>query len=73
MMGLDLIVILGIAGVIAYVRGWRPPLKRNQTLVPWLGPSGRELARARYARGEITRDQYHELLSHLRAEQAGEP
>lgn len=30
-------------------------------------PSGREIAQARYARGEITREQYNELLSHLSA------
>lgn len=30
-------------------------------------PSGREIAQARYARGEITREQYSELLSNLSA------
>lgn len=46
----------------------------NQTLAPFApGPSGREIAQARYARGELTREQYNELLSHLSAGMAGEP
>jgi putative membrane protein len=46
----------------------------SQTLAPFApSASGREIAQARYARGEITRDEYRELLSHLGTGTAGEP
>ena len=60
MMGFDLILI---AGVIAYVLGWRPkfnqagPAQTNQT------PVG--LLKERYARGEISREEFEQMRRDL--------
>lgn len=63
MMGLDLILILGIAAAIAYARGWRPPLNltgpANTSLTPL------DTLKLRYARGEITRDEYDRVRRDL--------
>ncbi len=53
MMGFDLILIVG---VIAYVLGWRPQF--NQTRPAQTSQTPLEILKARYARGEITREQY---------------
>ena len=60
MMGFDLLLIVG---VIAYALGWRPqfnqigPAQTKQTPV--------ELLKARYARGEINREQYEQMRRDL--------
>ena len=59
MMGFELILLLVIVGGIAYALGWRPqfnqsgPAQTKQTLL--------ELLKERYARGEITREQYDQM------------
>ena len=60
MMGLELILLVG---VIAYALGWRPQF--NQ---PGLAPTNQtpiEILKARYARGEITREEYDQMLRDL--------
>lgn len=61
------LAVLVVLGIFLYRRllASRP----NQALAP----SGREIARARYARGEITREQYNELLSDLSAGKDEQP
>ncbi len=54
MMELDLIFVVVIVGAVAYALGWRPQFKQ-------IGPaqtsqSPVEILRARYVRGEITRE-----------------
>jgi putative membrane protein len=56
MMGLDLILI---AGVIAYALGWRPQF--NPTKPAQTSQTPFEIVRARYARGEITREEYEQM------------
>lgn len=56
MMILPLVLIIG---VVAYVLGWRP-----QFLQMGSAPTGQtplEILKARYARGEITQEQYQEM------------
>jgi putative membrane protein len=59
MMGIDLILLLVIVGGIAYAFGWRPqvnqsgPARNKQTPL--------ELLKERYARGEISREQYDQM------------
>lgn len=58
MMGFDLIIIL-VIGIIAYALGWRP-----QSLKTSSGQTGEtplEILKARYARGEITREEYDQV------------
>jgi uncharacterized membrane protein len=56
MMGFDLLLI---AGVIAYVLGWRPQF--NQTGPTQTKETPFEILKARYVRGEITREQYEAM------------
>ncbi len=62
-MGIDLIFILGIAGAIAYAQGWRPPF--NLPRPPQTSQSPLETLKVRYARGEITREEYDQVRRDL--------
>jgi uncharacterized membrane protein len=53
MMGFDLLLIVA---AIAYALGWRPQF--NQTGPAQTSQTPFEILKARYARGEITREQY---------------
>jgi uncharacterized membrane protein len=62
MMGFELILLVG---VIAYSLGWRPQF--NQ---PGPAPTKQtplELLKARYARGEIRREEYEQMRRNLEA------
>lgn len=70
---LFLAALVGLAALAIFLVGRRPGPARNQpgsAAAP--AASGRDLAQARYARGEITREQYSELLRELSAGKAGE-
>ena len=56
MMGFDLLLI---AGVIAYALGWRPQF--NQTGPAETSQTPLEILKARYVRGQITREQYEAM------------
>jgi uncharacterized membrane protein len=56
MMGFDLLLI---AGVIAYALGWRPQF--NQTGPAESSQTPLEILKARYVRGQITREQYEAM------------
>lgn len=56
MMGFDLLLI---AGVIAYALGWRPQF--NQTGPAQNRQTPLEILKARYVRGEISREQYEAM------------
>ena len=59
MMGFDLILVLVIVGGIAYALGWRPQF--NQSGPAQTKQTPLELLKERYARGEITREQYDQM------------
>ena len=63
MMGFGLIFLSLIAGAIAYASGWRPSWGQRASNGP--GRSALDIARERYARGEITREQYEEIRAKL--------
>ena len=63
MMGFDLILVLVIVGGIAYALGWRPQF--NQTRPDPTSQTPLELLKARYARGEISREQYELMKQDL--------
>jgi putative membrane protein len=56
MMGFDLLLI---AGVIAYILGWRPQF--NQTGPAQNKQTALEILKARYVRGEISREEYEQM------------
>jgi len=64
MMGFDLIlVVLVLVGAVAYANGWRPQFSQ-------LGPASSrptpfEILKARYARGEITREEFDQMRQDL--------
>jgi putative membrane protein len=63
MMGFGLIIPLALIGVVAYALGWRPqfnqmgPAQNKQTPV--------ELLKERYARGEISREEFDQMRRDL--------
>jgi putative membrane protein len=59
MMGFELILVLLIVGGIAYALGWRPQL--NQTGPAQTKQTPLELLKERYARGEISREEYDQM------------
>ena len=59
MMGFELILVLVIVGGIAYALGWRPQF--NQSGLAQTKQTPLELLKERYARGEITREQYDQM------------
>lgn len=63
MMGLDLIFLVVIGGAIAYALGWRP--QSNQTRPAQTGQTPAEILKARYAHGEITREEYEQIRQDL--------
>jgi putative membrane protein len=58
-MGFDLILVLVVVGGIAYALGWRPQF--NQSGPAQTKQTPLELLKERYARGEITREQYDQM------------
>ncbi len=63
MMGFGLILVLGIVGAIAYALGWRPQF--NQTGPTQNSETPLEILKARYARGEIGREEYEQMRRDL--------
>jgi putative membrane protein len=65
MMGSGLVLLLVIVGAIAYGLGWRPQL--NQTGPAQSGETPLEILNARYARGEMSREEYEQMRRDLEA------
>ena len=64
MMGLELILLpLLLIGAIAYALGWRPQF--NQTGTAKSSQTPEEILKARYARGEISREEYDQMRRDL--------
>ena len=63
MMGSSLVLLLVIVGAIAYALGWRPQF--NQTGRAQNGETPLEILKARYARGEISREEYEQMRRDL--------
>jgi uncharacterized membrane protein len=60
MMGFDLLLLVG---VIAYALGWRPQF--NQTGPAENSQTPLEILKARYVRGEISREQYEAIKADI--------
>ena len=59
MMGLGLIVPLLLIGLVAYALGWRPQF--NQSGPAQTRETPLEILKARYASGEINREEYDQI------------
>jgi uncharacterized membrane protein len=65
MMGLGLIVPLILIGAVAYALGWRP--QSSHTRPTQIGQTPQEILKARYANGEINREEYEQTRRDLEA------
>ena len=63
MMGFGLIVPLLLIGVAVYALGWRPHLNQSGPAATSQRPV--EVLKARYARGEINREEYEQMRRDL--------
>ena len=63
MMGFGLIIPLLLIGAVAYALGWRPQF--NQTKPTQADQTPLEMLKARYARGEIGREEYEQMRRDL--------
>ncbi len=63
MMGLGLIVPLILIGVVAYALGWRPQFDQTRSAPTSQTPT--EILKARYARDEISREEYEQMRRDL--------
>ena len=63
MMGFWLIVPLLLIGVVAFALGWRPQF--NQTGPAPTSQTPLEVLKARFARGEISREEYEQMRRDL--------
>lgn len=59
MMGFGLIVPLLLIAVVAYALGWRP--QSDQTGPAQISQTPLEILKARYARGDISREEYDQM------------
>ena len=59
MMGFWLIIPLLLIGLVAYPLDWRPQF--NQTGSAQTSQTALEILKARYARGEISREEYDQM------------
>ena len=66
MMGFGLIWLILIVGVVAYLMGWRPNnLNLGQQQEPTDEKTPPEIVKERYARGEITKEEYERMRAEL--------
>jgi putative membrane protein len=63
MMGFELIFVAVIIGAVAYALGWRPQFNQNKP--EQTGPTPSEILKARYAKGEISREEYDRMRQDL--------
>jgi putative membrane protein len=63
MMGFGLIIPLLVIGGIAYALGWRPQF--NETRTSQTRQTPLELLKSRYARGELSSEQYDQMRRNL--------
>ncbi len=63
MMGFGLIIPLLLIGAVAYALGWQPQF--HQAGPAQTGQTPLEIVNARYARGEITHEEYDQIRRDL--------
>lgn len=63
MMGLGLIFVVIVGAAVAYALGWRPQFIPNNTAQTGQTPA--DILKARFARGEIGREEYEQKLRDL--------
>ncbi len=64
-MFIGLFLILAVIGIIAYNSGWRPQGTTFQATPPTNSSSPLDIAKERYARGEITKEEFEQIRNDL--------
>jgi uncharacterized membrane protein len=64
-MGFGLILTIGVIAAIAYALGWRPQDQNSSFLSEEDNKSPLDIAKDRYARGEISKEEYAQLRHDL--------
>lgn len=64
-MGIGLILTIGVVAAIAYALGWRPQGQNSSFLTKVDNKSPLDIAKERYARGEIGKEEYAQLRQDL--------
>jgi putative membrane protein len=62
---LNLIIMVGLIVGMVLLAIWGVRTLGSGSLRPGAGSSAREILQARYARGEVTREQYQQILADL--------
>jgi putative membrane protein len=65
MMGLWLIFLVLVIGAIAYALGWRPQAENDPFRPHGRTKSALDIARERYARGEISKEEFNQMRHDL--------
>jgi putative membrane protein len=64
-MGFGLIFTVLSIGAIVYALGWRPQGQNNLFTPPNNGKSALDIAKERYARGEISKEEFEQIRNDL--------
>jgi putative membrane protein len=64
-MGFGLLLTIGVVAAIAYVSGWRPNGANGSFFSGQSGKSPMDIARERYARGEIDKEEFVQIRQDL--------
>lgn len=67
MMGFGVIWLLLIIAVIAYLLGWRPDFLSGNSASQGSRKTAFDILKERYARGEISREDYQQMRQELRS------
>jgi putative membrane protein len=66
MMGFGLVFLLVLIGLVAFALGWRPNLNQQPPTQPTSGgQTPLDILKARYARGEINREEFDQMREDL--------
>jgi putative membrane protein len=64
-MGFGLIFTVLIIGAIVYALGWRPQRQNNLFTSPSSGKSALDITKERYARGELSQEEFEQIRHDL--------
>ena len=64
-MGFGLIFTVLIVGAIVYALGWRPQGQNTLFTSPADGKSALDITKERYARGELSKEEFEQIRSDL--------
>ncbi|MFQ5419503.1 MAG: SHOCT domain-containing protein [Anaerolineae bacterium] len=64
-MGFGLLIPILIIAAVAYAVGWRPQGQNNPFSLPGNSKPALDIAKERYARGELSKDEFEQIRQNL--------